>query len=391
MRNLWFQLHWLLGISAGLVLAVMGVTGAALSFENELLRALNPTATAVAPRGGEPMLTPPQLLERLAQSQPDRIVGALSVSNVPGRAVRVGFLPPGKPKPKADRPRVDMHFVDPYTAALIGREDDLRGHELLHFLEDVHRRLAVDEIGKAVTGASTVVLLYLAGSGLYLRWPRRWRDPGAWLALRWRLRSAPFLKNLHEVFGTWLLLPYLLVALTGLWWSYEWYRNGVLSLTGSKPPARAPMREAGTPPAPSSQIEAAWSAFGRQVAATGGWSNVSFNVPAADQTLVLSYLDADPAHERAANRLVLDLASGAVREHERYDDKTAGGKLASSMFVLHKGSFFGLGGTIAMMLASLAMPLFAVTGWMLYLKRRKRGSLLARATTVDEDGPEPVA
>ncbi|MGH8517485.1 MAG: PepSY-associated TM helix domain-containing protein, partial [Panacagrimonas sp.] len=407
MRNLWFQLHWLLGISAGLVLAVMGITGAALSFENELLRAFNPAATTVAALR-EPMLSAPQLLERLAQSQPDRVVGSISLSNVPGRAARVGFLPPAKPgesgKPRgegarrppgagggpgAGRPRVDTRFADPYTGTLIGREDDLRGHAFLHFLEDVHRRLAADDRGKAVTGASTVVLLYLAGSGLYLRWPRRWRDLGAWFAVRWRMRSAPFLKNLHEVVGTWLLLPYLLMALTGLWWSYEWYRNGVLSLTGSTPPARAPMREGGSAPAPSAQIEAAWSAFAQQVATTGGWSNVSFNVPAADQPLVMSYVDADPAHERANNRLVVDLASGAVREHERYDDKTVGGKLAASMFVLHKGSFFGLTGTIAMLLASLAMPLFAVTGWMLYLKRRKRGALLHRAMSAEEEAGEP--
>lgn len=398
MRNLWFQLHWLLGISAGLVLAVIGVTGAALSFENELLRALNPAATTVAAQR-EPMLTAPQLLERLGRTQPERALGSINISSVPGRAARIGFLPPEKKKPAgtadkgggpgAGRPRVDIHFADPYTGALIGREDDLRGHDFLHFLEDVHRRLAADEVGKAITGASTVVLLYLGCSGLYLRWPRRWTNLGAWFAVRWRLRSAPFLKSLHEAIGTWLLLPYLLAALTGLWWSYEWYRNGVLSLAGTKPPARVPMREAGTPPAPVAQIEAAWTVFAQQVAATGGWSNVSFNVPAADQPVVLSYLDADPAHERANNRLVIDPVSGKVREHERYDDKSAGGKLAASMFVLHKGSFFGLAGTIAMMLASVAMPLFAVTGWMLYLKRRRRGALLPRAMGVEDETGEP--
>ncbi|MCC2656360.1 MAG: flavodoxin [Panacagrimonas sp.] len=395
MRNLWFQLHWLLGITAGLVLAVMGITGAALSFENELLRALNPAATTVAAQR-DPMLTPPQLLERLTRTQPERAIGSISMSNVPGRAARVGFLPPGKAKARAPgnggaRPRMDMHFADPYTGTLIGREDDLLGHDSLHLMEDLHRRLAADDKGKAVTGASTVVLLYLAASGLYLRWPRRWRDLRAWLAVRWRMRSAPFLKNLHEVVGTWLLLPYVLVALTGLWWSYEWYRNGVLSLTGSKPPARAPARDAGVAPAPVAQIDAAWTAFTRQVAASGGWSSVSFNVPAADQPLVLSYVDADPAHERANNRLVVDLSSATVREHERYDDKSAGQKLAASMFVLHKGSFFGVAGTVAMMLASLSMPLFAVTGWMLYLKRRRRGSLVARPMAAEDEAGEPAA
>ena len=41
------------------------------------------------------------------------------------------------------------------------------------------------------------------------------------------------------------------------------------------------------------------------------------------------------------------------------------------MFALHRGSFFGLGGVVVFMLASLLMPLFAITGWMLYLDRRR--------------------
>ncbi|MGG2362119.1 hypothetical protein ACE4Z5_24405, partial [Salmonella enterica] len=39
---------------------------------------------------------------------------------------------------------------------------------------------------------------------------------------------------------------------------------------------------------------------------------------------------------------------------------------------LHSGGFFGVGGLILFMLSSLLMPLFAVTGWMLYLDRRAK-------------------
>src|SRR5690606_26397533 len=58
--------------------------------------------------------------------------------------------------------------------------------------------------------------------------------------------------------------------------------------------------------------------------------------------------------------------------HQRYDDGTWRQKVGASMFALHRGSFFGLPGVVLFMLASLLMPLFAVTGWMLYLERRGR-------------------
>ncbi len=383
-KTFWFQTHWLLGITAGLVLALMGVSGALLSFETEVLRALNPGVMTV-PARATPLLSPPELVERLHAEHPARAIGTVSISAHPEHAARVGFLDARakveQPATPNARPRMDVHFVDPYDGRLIGSEDALRGHDTLHVVENLHRRLVAGDSGKALTGASTICLLLLACSGIYLRWPRRWSDVRAWLAVRWRMRKTPFLRSLHEVIGTWLLLPYLLVALTGLWWSYEWYREGVLKLTGASTPPRAAMRTADAEPASVEALRGGWSGFLRATASSG-YSTASFNLPASDQPLVISYLDAKPAHERASNLITLDPASGAVRSHERYADKNTGGRLAASMFVLHKGSFFGLGGTLLMMLASLAMPLFAITGWLLYLQRRRLARLKAASLVV---------
>lgn len=48
----------------------------------------------------------------------------------------------------------------------------------------------------------------------------------------------------------------------------------------------------------------------------------------------------------------------------------------SSMLPVHRGSFFGPVYQFLVMIAALLMPLFFVTGWMLYLKRRKQKNLL---------------
>ncbi len=57
--------------------------------------------------------------------------------------------------------------------------------------------------------------------------------------------------------------------------------------------------------------------------------------------------------------------------HKRYADKAAGERFMASIFPLHSGRYFGLVGVVLFMVASLGMPLFAVTGWMLYLARRR--------------------
>ncbi|HKY90497.1 MAG TPA: PepSY domain-containing protein, partial [Nevskiaceae bacterium] len=126
LRNVLFQVHWFLGITAGLVLCVMGVTGATLSFEDELVRGLNPGVTSVPVRAEAP-LSPPELLERVEHAQPERRVGTISVSSIPGRSVKVGFLQQQAPPPSKDgkppRIRMDIEYADPYDGRLLGAED----------------------------------------------------------------------------------------------------------------------------------------------------------------------------------------------------------------------------------------------------------------------------
>ena len=43
--------------------------------------------------------------------------------------------------------------------------------------------------------------------------------------------------------------------------------------------------------------------------------------------------------------------------------------------MLHTGEYFGFIGKIGMFLASLMMPLFAITGLMLYVRRTKKKSI----------------
>jgi uncharacterized iron-regulated membrane protein len=59
----------------------------------------------------------------------------------------------------------------------------------------------------------------------------------------------------------------------------------------------------------------------------------------------------------------------------------AGAQLATSVFALHSGSYFGMPGRVVVMLSSLGMSLFFITGWMLYLDRR-RSQRAARAAPV---------
>ena len=124
------------------------------------------------------------------------------------------------------------------------------------------------------------------------------------------------------------------------------------------------------------------------IASAPAWSTARLGWPKDDEPLSFRYLDADPAHERARNELQLDRWNFDVVGHQRYDDGSWRQKIGASMFALHRGSFFGTTGVVVFMLASLLMPLFTISGWMLYLdRRRKQRAAKALARTVDAGAP----
>jgi len=369
LRNVWFQIHWLIGITAGVVLAVIGTTGALLSFEPEILRSMNEGIITVSPQAGTPLL-PAELLGRVGQASAGKQIASLTVFSDARNAARIVYAaePPAR--------RGESRYVNPYTGEILPRA---KGEEFFRTVTQLHRYLLSAETGKQIVGASTVGLLFLAFSGIYLRWPARIFDWRAWLTFSWAQRGRAFLWSLHSVLGTWVLLCYLLAGFTGLYWSYNWYRDALFSVTGAPKPVQgggAGGSERGAAAAvpgavdegQSREVTLAWQMFRRYVSA---YDSATLRVPAKPgQPVQITYLDPRPPHPRATNRVVFD--AGKLVEHERYQDKPAGSKIMSSMFSLHSGRFFGVPGAIAMMLASLLMPVSAVSGWLLYLGRRRR-------------------
>lgn len=229
-RNVWFQTHWFIGITAGVVLALVGFTGALLSFEEEILRALNPRIMTVEP-AGRARMTPAQLVAAAQNIDQSKRVSNLILSSRPDASVRITLADKEQSAAGPAGRRGTPAYLDPYSGVVIGGER--KGEASFHLIEDLHRRLAAGDTGKLIVGISTMLLLLIAGTGIYLRWPRLVTSLRTWFTFRWALKGRTFLWHLHAVVGTWVLLFYLLASLTGLYWSFEWYRDGLFSITGA--------------------------------------------------------------------------------------------------------------------------------------------------------------
>ncbi|MFL9495698.1 PepSY domain-containing protein [Acinetobacter baumannii] len=372
-----FQIHWFLGISAGLILSIMGVTGAIYSYDQQILKWVN-TDSYVVQVQSSPKLTPAQLYQHFTTIQPEIKINSITIAKDPTASSVVNIEKEG------ERRGYNM-MVNPYTAQVL---PEVQGRKLLLLIQQIHRNLTAGEFGKQITGACALMLIYFVLSGLYLRWPKK-HSARQWLAVKPKLKGRNFIWDLHAVVGTWVIVFYLLFACTGLYWSYDWWRSGMFKVLGVEQPKMQGHGGSGRnkDQFPKIQLDNAqlitalnqtWSGFNNQIGRD--YSTLTVNLPKKDDGKIeLSFVDAMPQHERARNQAVYNYKTANIEKMELYEDKKLNQKIMSSMLPVHRGSFFGPVYQFVAMLASLAMPLFFITGWMLYLKRRKQKKLTQAA------------
>ncbi|HEX5342151.1 MAG TPA: sulfite reductase flavoprotein subunit alpha [Duganella sp.] len=389
MKKLWFQLHWFVGITAGTVLMVIGLTGAALAFREQILDALNPGVRNVAVQSA-PVLGPQQIMLAAKAAEPHKRITTIMLYDTPGASARVSLAPqPGQRKG-------ETIYLNPYTGALM---PELAGEDFFEWVEQLHRFLLLPrDPGKMVSGTLAFCLMGLALSGLYLRWPRRVWDWRTWLTFDLRMKGRSFLWGLHSVAGTWVMVVFLMFTASGVYWAFDPIRDMADGWMGTlRPPREAAAAKPKVPKTEVADLSLGWESFKHNAP---DWQMAVVRVPErATQPLQIQWVAKDAPHLRARSSMSINLQTGALLKNELYADKPLGARFQSTIYPLHLGTYFGVTGQIIVFIAALALPGFGITGWMLYLNRRKqkriaraeRAQFAAVAPAGDHDDPVLMA
>ncbi|MBR0961374.1 PepSY-associated TM helix domain-containing protein [Bradyrhizobium japonicum] len=364
------QVHSIAGLVLALLLALIALTGAIMSFEDEIVDHLNAGIMQVTPRQA-PALMPDDLIARLKAAQDVGKVSAVTLSSDPAAAVHVRFA-------RDERgARPTSLYVDPYDARVLGSP---RGEAFFATVRRLHRWLLLPGDakgwGRPITGTVALSLIVMLVSGLVLRWPRRAGSVKLWLKPNLGLSGRGLHRSLHTVIGTWVLPVYLAMTLTGLWFSFEWYRDGVAWLlsrpqvTAAKMPAKSPRGAGRAEPAQPIGFDQAWTAFQREEG--GRFSRALLTLPAGPGTVMrIRSWGMNSTLETTRDEFRIDAVTGQLVSAERYADKTFGDKIIAAIYDIHRGAILGWPGKLVFMIAAALMPLFSVTGILLYLSRRK--------------------
>ncbi|WP_197087140.1 PepSY-associated TM helix domain-containing protein [Bradyrhizobium sp. LTSP857] len=384
------QVHSIAGLVLALLLSLIALTGTIMSFEDEILDHLNAGIMQVAPRT-TPALMPDELVARLKAGK----VSAVTLSSDPSAAVHVRF---GRDEQGA---RPSSLYIDPYDAHVLGTP---RGEEFFATVRRLHRWLLIPGDakgwGRQITGVAALGLIVMLISGLVLRWPRRASSVKMWLKPNLGLSGRGLHRSLHAVLGTWVLPIYLVMTLTGLWYSFDWYKDGVVWLLSrpqvgvAKMQPKAPRAAGGRETVQPIGFDRAWSTLLHEEGSR--FSRALLTLPAGPGTVIrIRSWGKDSTLDTTRDEFRIDAVTGQVVSAERYADKSLGEKIIANLLDIHRGAILGWPGKLAFMIAAMLMPLFAVTGVLLYLSRRKlqpsRQRALLSDNAADRAGERQVA
>ncbi len=361
------RIHLWLGLTVGLLFALIGLTGSALVFYPELEGSLSAPLRAV-PAGARPASWQ-AVYDTLRRDCPDR-PGAWRIEVTPGGgAVPARYYnPPETAAPGRFAPL--LVWVDPVHMRVI--RSGFWGHTVVTWLYDLHYRLLLDAPGGTAVGIAGIAMLILVASGIWAWWPR----PGTWRrALRFKRDAVPIrrLYDLHKTVGLASLVLLLLVTATGVMLDLPDQTRAVIAT--ASPLYHAPMPQ--VQPRPGALSLDRLVAIGRARVPDGqlAWIETPAG-PGGTVRLNLSR-PGEPSRRFPRTNLWLDPHDGHVVAYRDGMDHSAGDAVLDWLHPLHGGEAAGLAGRIAIFLSGLAPAVLMVTGWLRWRRRARRGAGVA--------------
>lgn len=385
-RALWLKIHRWLGLTLAAFVVIAGVTGVLLPFHDDLEVALNPQLFRVQPQGER--LSPFALRERAEALVPQARVNTVSLDEGPEDAA-VFFLSP-RIDPATDKPYVIAErqlFVNPYTGELIAQRNPakigLGREEIMESVFKLHRYLLMGKVGSWILMPIAIAWFVSSIIGFYLTLPPSGRRffPGwkpAW-RVQWSAPLPRFSFDLHRATGLWLWIMVMIVSF------------GAMRVSLGDVGLLDPILEAVAPVAdPGKAIEAAaqpieepklsWEdalAQGRhlmaQAAQREGFTLKGEAALALDRDSgVYSYTvrSSEDAFDSGETEIYFSAIDG--REITvMHPNKAAGNALASWAGALHRARIGGVPYKLLVSLTAIATTTLAITGFIVWLKRRR--------------------
>jgi uncharacterized iron-regulated membrane protein len=426
-RKVLFWMHLTAGVTCGIVILIMCVTGTALAFEKQINAWLERSdARVVHPEQGSARLPLETLLAKVnEQKRNDQKPASPSAITVRSGATQPVEVSMG---------RAGTLYVNPYTGDIVDQSQPIqpgqpaaqtKARAFFRTMEDWHRWLGASgpnrTTGKTIMDAGNLAFFFIVLSGLYMWFPRKltwqhWR-PSVWF--RGGLSGKARDWNWHNTIGVWCWVPLVLVVGSGVIMSYPWASNLLYTMTGSPLPpqlgpggpgrggpgkgdAKGPGRGAegrgvegrgpggaaiagrggpgggpgfgggfggfgGGAPANWNGLDQAWPTAEQQVA---GWKSIRIQGSASVNAPFTFAIDrGDGTQPQLRGTLTVNRSTGAVTNWADFSSNSTGQQLRLLARFTHTGESLGVWGQTIAGIATFGGAVMVYTGIALSLRR----------------------
>lgn len=404
MRKIFRNIHLWLSVPFGILITLICFSGAALVFEKEVMELCHRELYFVKKVEAAP-LPMEQLMTKVAATLPDSVsVTGVNISSDPERAYQVTL----------SKPRRASMYVDQYTGEIMGKYERA---PFFNFMFRMHRWL-LDSMkqdggifwGKMIVGTSTLMFVFVLISGVVVWWPRTRKALKNSLKIVANKGWRRFWYDLHVAGGMYALVFLLAMALTGLTWSFQWYRTGFYKTFGvevqpsmghgnaaANATAKGGKREespegrSGRPgnrgEKPEGRGEHSESREGRKRSPYTNWQQVYEQLAEANPDYkLISVSDGSASvalprfgNQRGTDRYKFNPRNGEITETTLYKDLDNSGKIRGWIYSVHVGSWGGMLTRILTFIAALVGASLPLTGYYLWIRRLKKRKIKREA------------
>lgn len=368
MKKIFKKIHLWLSVPFGLIISIICLTGATLVFEKELTRAGNPHLYTVEYKEGSKPLKPSEIIARISQQTGDTLkISSLQVAGNPKEAWMVSFTNAGQ----------RQLSVNPYSGEINGW---VEGNSFFQTVRKLHRWLldapaqkGASSTGKTIVGITTLLMVVILISGIVLWWPRTRKSLQNRLKVSCTKGSFRFWYDSHVSLGFYVTIFLLVMALTGLTWSFRWYRTGFYALFGAStelPKQSAPAHEDNNKKEKKNEPERlnylAWDTALAELQnryETYGTIQLSKNSAQVIQS-----------GKQKGDTASFDIHTGNITEIKVYniDEQPMSNKMKGLIYSLHTGQWGGMFTRIIYFLSAFIGGILPLTGYYLWIKRINR-------------------
>lgn len=359
------QIHLWLGLTSGLIVFIIAITGAIWTFESEISDLVYPYRK-VEIQESKSIISIAEIKEKVKPYLKninaiyywgeDRSIQVREWNKINGKLIN------------------NYVYLNPYSGEVL--EVKINEPNFFDIVIELHTSLLLGEIGTEIVRYATLIFFLLIVSGIYLWWPKKKANLKQRLTFDWKATTGWKRKNfdLHSVLGFYASWVIIFAVITGLAWGFKWVDKTIYAIaTIGKPYKDYAEVNSISNTSEKSMIQIddfvlnqALTKYNKPVES---WD---YFFPQNENDAIRIYLNPDANTYYKASAYFFDQRTGELLLTESPENYNKGQAIRHMYYDIHIGKILGLPGQLLVFFASLIVASLPITGFCIWYGRRNK-------------------